>query len=421
MKLIVTTLLLIIFELHGISQERIKLLNDVSYENIKINFSIDTVDHYVVTERVANISEGEIYWLIEEIDTITIKCLDKNDTFVTYEVSESDNDWMGLLYEREINHLINEKISFPKIRYKKNKITKNGFYLDSCQLSEFTMYHLNNRIKLLKVLGDFSHIDTYEKLIQRIDSCNANYYNYLQNSRNLIALDNYIIPIQSDTLKYEIVQLEHFGIKTKIAAYKTKSENGNNLIHLDQFEEERENKQDWNKIIDLYKDEFDDEQRKSYHKLGESMKSYNKATLELDIILITFRYFLMNRFLVFLLLIASCTDKGDSVNYIFKNISNKTFEVLMFNGLSIEFRSKLVINESTQLFTDKPPFEGPFSSIDSIKLIFEDEKKLIYIPLVSSNSCIIAEKNPYCSNFYKQCDKMSCTFEIDNLEYQKAK
>ena len=83
----------------------------------------------------------------------------------------------------------------------------------------------------------------------------------------------------------------------------------------------------------------------------------------------------MNRFLVFLLLIASCTDKGDSVNYIFKNISNKTFEVLMFNGLSIEFRSKLVINESTQLFTDKPPFEGPFSSIDSIKLIFEDEKK----------------------------------------------
>ena len=282
MKESLTIFLIIILAYNGNSQERIKLLNNVPYKQIELNFPIGTDDQYVFTERVANISDGEIYWLKEEVDTIQIKCIDNSNSQITYEINESENDWMAMLYEEKLFHLINENISFPTIKYIKDKSTKTGIYPDSCQLSEFTAHHLQNRIKLLKEIGEFRHVETYEKLIQKLDTCNAHNYNYLQQSRILIAIDNYIIPTNHDTLKYEIIQLEHFGVKTKIAAYKTKNDLGNDIIHLIQYEDQKQNKKDWENLIELYSDRLDEQQIAKYLQVNNSNYSYNRATIEFD-------------------------------------------------------------------------------------------------------------------------------------------
>ena len=264
------------------SQERIRLLNNVPYENIELNFSTDTADTYVFTERVANVSDGEIFWIKEEIDTITIKCLDNNSSEITYEIKESDNDWMGMLYDRKLYKLITEDISFPTIKYIKNNSTKRGIFPDSCQLSEFTIYHLNNRIRLLKELGDYTLISTYENLIEKIENCNVNDYNYLQQSRNLIGLDNYIIPTNSDTLKYEIVQIEHFGIKTKIASFVTEDLKNNKTINLLQYENDAETKKEIKNIVDLNKESTNKQKIKGYDVFINSSKSYSKAELQIN-------------------------------------------------------------------------------------------------------------------------------------------
>jgi hypothetical protein len=282
MKLIITFQLILISIIASYSQERIKVLNEVPYKNIELSFAADTFDKYIIIERVANVSDGEIYWIKDEVDTVSIKIIENNESHVSYEVSESKNSWMEMLYERTLYHLINEDITFPTIKYRKNKFTKLGVFPDSCNLSEFTSYHLKNRIKLLKEIKEYRHVSTFEVFVQKIKNCNVNNYNFLQQSRNIIALDNYIIPANSDTLKYEIIQYEHFGNKTKIASTKTKNEVGHNIIQLIQYEDQEENKEDWKKSLETYKDGLDDEQIKSYKRLINSAKSYNKATLEFD-------------------------------------------------------------------------------------------------------------------------------------------
>lgn len=277
-----TIISIILFVVSGNTQQRIKLLNEVPYEDIEIRFSHDTIDKYVFIERVANISDGEIYWIKEEIDTITIKCLENNESYVVYEINESANDWMGMLYAEDVYELINEEISFPKIKYLKYKSSKEGIFPDSCQLSQFTKNQLNNSIRLLKEVGKFSYVNSYERIIENIGDCNASKFNYLKQSRNLIALENYIIPINKDTLKYEITQLEHFGLRTKIAAFKSKSHEGNDIINLTQYDYQEETKQDWNKIIEMNKDNLNDEEKMQYEKIRDSNIEYNKATIELD-------------------------------------------------------------------------------------------------------------------------------------------
>ncbi len=240
---------------------------------------------------MANISDGEIYWIKENVDTITVKCLGNNESHITYEINESKNVWMKMLYEEELFHLIKEEISFPKIKYIKNKITKEGVFPDSCQLSEFTIKHLSNRIKLYKEGGNYVHVKKFEDLIQKIDNCNVNKYNYLYQSRNLLALDNYITSANSDTLKYEITQLEHLGIKTRIAAFNSENQEGNKVIHLIQYEYQEENEQSWNKIIEMNKEKLDEKQIKSFIKIRDSIKSCNRATIELDENLKVIKYF----------------------------------------------------------------------------------------------------------------------------------
>jgi hypothetical protein len=129
----------------------------------------------------------------------------------------------------------------------------------------------------------------------------------------------------------------------------------------------------------------------------------------------------MYKCVIILLLISSCTDKGEPIEYVFKNSTEKSFQLLLFEKASIVSDFKIALNGSSVVYTDKPPFDGPFAGIDSLRIIFEDGKILSYVPLISNDNCINAIKNPYCANFYNQCNSNSCIFQIDNIEYLKAK
>lgn len=261
----------------------IKVLNNKRFDEIKINFSKIEFNKYLVTERTVNISDGEVYWQKENIDTFLIRCLEDSKTEIIYEIVESKNDLINSFYDKSLQDLIKDNFIFPTIKYTKNKNTKNGFYSDSCKLAKEAQYHLLNRIKLLKQINEYSNIPTLEKQIKNIENCKIGNYSILQNSRILIALDNYLAPTElSDTLKYQIVQKEHFGIETKIASYITNKDNGNKLINFVQFEEEQNDKIELSNIISLLGKDMSESQINDYINILSSIKNHNHTIIELD-------------------------------------------------------------------------------------------------------------------------------------------
>ncbi len=120
------------------------------------------------------------------------------------------------------------------------------------------------------------------------------------------------------------------------------------------------------------------------------------------------------------LVLSACTDQDDPVAYTFKNTASQPFEVFLFENSTIARSAEISLNESMELDVDKSPFDGPFATMDSIKLIFEDGKQLTYVPLSSNDDCLSAEKNPFCPHSDYQCTENNCTFIVDSIEYGKA-
>jgi len=219
----------------------------------------------------------------KNIDTFLIRCIEDSKTEIIYEIVESKNDLINSFYDRSVQDFIKNDFNFPTLRYIKNKITKDGVFADSCKLAKEVEYHLQNKIKLLKSINDYSNISTWEKQIKNIQNCKMANYNLLYNSRILIAVDNYLVPSElSDTLKYQITQKEHYGIETKIASYVMLQDNGNKLIHFDQFEEEQIDKNELSNIISIYEEDMIDSQLNDYLNVVNSIKTENHTSIELD-------------------------------------------------------------------------------------------------------------------------------------------
>jgi hypothetical protein len=259
-----------------------KVLNNKKFEEIQINFSTNKFDKYVVRERIVNVSEGEIIRQVENIDTIFIRCVENSKTEIIYEIIESKNDMKNSLYDRSVQHLIKDDLDFPTIRYIKNRISKVGIFPDSCMLSNEVKYHLNKRIELLKEIRENRDVSSWEKLIDKIDHCRLSNYTLLHSSRILIALDNYLVPVDpSDTLIYRIIQKEHFGIEACIASSFANSGDGGKLICLDQFEEERNDKEEFGKILSANKSGLSESQIIGYQKVIKSINASNRISIEL--------------------------------------------------------------------------------------------------------------------------------------------
>lgn len=265
------------------AQNSITMLGDeVEHQYIQTNFSADKFDMYLVTERIANISDGEIYWIKENIDTFSIKTIHNDDYSVTYEVKESKDDWMDLMYDPELYDSIPNNTEFPNIIYTKNKSTKNIHYPDSCLLTNTIQHHLSNRIKLLRQVEEFSAISTWERLIRQLENCKIGNYNLLQNSKNIIHLDNYIIPINEDTIRYKIKQQEHFGIEVTLAVSRDTLDNGNTLIQLYEYEDTDETKNHYKELTELYSHLLSPEDIKAHIEIDNSVNTSNQTFLELD-------------------------------------------------------------------------------------------------------------------------------------------
>lgn len=129
----------------------------------------------------------------------------------------------------------------------------------------------------------------------------------------------------------------------------------------------------------------------------------------------------MAKYLLVFLIFSSCTDKEEAIKYLFKNDTDKNFDILLFDNSIVVNSTMLLPNESVELYSDKPPFDGPFAGFDSIKLAFNNGRELTYVPLINNDSCGISNKNPFCSSTYHDCDEVSCTFIIDFIEYLKAR
>ena len=259
-----------------------KIFDEVEHEHLHIEFSKDSFEQYLVTVRSANVSDGEIYWINENIDTIHIRCIDETDEEITLAIKESHSDWMDMLYDEHIVPMLEEKYEFPTIIYRKNKNTKVGMLPDSCALREEVVFHLSQRIKLLKEINDHRYIRTWEKLIGKIENCKSSRYNFLQQSRYILELDNYIIPVGSDTLKYRFRQQEHFGFETNIMAYNTVSKNGTKVINLEEYNQNKNNKSDFKKHIELFGSSLTQKEKEAYANVIGSMQSYSRTTIELD-------------------------------------------------------------------------------------------------------------------------------------------
>ncbi len=123
----------------------------------------------------------------------------------------------------------------------------------------------------------------------------------------------------------------------------------------------------------------------------------------------------------FLLILFSCTDKYDPLDYSFINSSQHNLTLLLFN-MSQSNKILTIPRDSVSpiLYSDFAPYNGPFVNIDSIVIIFEDNKKLTYKPLISNDDCITIPRNPYCAFSHYKCNNNNCSYEIDIVEYSKA-
>lgn len=130
------------------------------------------------------------------------------------------------------------------------------------------------------------------------------------------------------------------------------------------------------------------------------------------------------KFLLFILLIqiVSCTDQGDTKKYSLSNVTSYNIEVILFDRFGKNDTTLIDKNDFKILYEEGPPYDdGPFGVFDSMRIHFEDSKILTYIPPYSSVECVDSIKNPFCRYSNYNCLNNVCTFEIDSIEYQKAK
>jgi len=132
----------------------------------------------------------------------------------------------------------------------------------------------------------------------------------------------------------------------------------------------------------------------------------------------------MYKYLLFVFIIhfLSCTDQGDPIFYSISNLSSYDLSIVQFDRFGKMDTILFNKNESKIMDQDEPPYDdGPFSDKDSIKLIFDDSKVFTYKSLISKDDCLNSDKNPFCQYSHYTCTNNNCTFEIDNIEYLKAR
>ncbi|GAB1395831.1 MAG TPA: hypothetical protein PKN57_04470 [Saprospiraceae bacterium] len=132
----------------------------------------------------------------------------------------------------------------------------------------------------------------------------------------------------------------------------------------------------------------------------------------------------MNKFLIliFIIQIISCTDQDNIKSYSLNNSTDYNIKAILFDRFGKSDTTNINKNDFKIMYEEGPPYDdGPFGVFDSLKIIFEDFKVLTYIPLKSKSECIDSIKNPFCPYSNYSCKDNVCTFEIDNVEYLKAK
>jgi hypothetical protein len=118
----------------------------------------------------------------------------------------------------------------------------------------------------------------------------------------------------------------------------------------------------------------------------------------------------------------SCTDQGEPFFYSIKNTSSFDLKLAIFDKIGKSDTILINIFDGIELDKEGPPYDnGPFSDKDSIKVIFTNNKILTYKSFKSKDDCLNSSKNPFCQYSHYKCDGNNCTFEIDNVEYLKAK
>lgn len=126
-------------------------------------------------------------------------------------------------------------------------------------------------------------------------------------------------------------------------------------------------------------------------------------------------------FVVFILIV-SCTDQGDPIQYAVENTTSYSLEVIRFDRFGMKDTTVIDTADFKILGRNVPPYDdGPFSGYDSIRIQFEDGKILTYQPPALSTGCLDSIKSPFCHYTSYLCMNNVCTFEIDSSEYMKAK
>lgn len=149
-----------------------------------------------------------------------------------------------------------------------------------------------------------------------------------------------------------------------------------------------------------------------------------KLTQIFSIFLITFNPFQMNKLLIlfFIIQIISCTDQSNIKSYSLNNSTDYNIKAILFDRFGKSDTTNIDKNDFKIMYEEGPPYDdGPFGVFDSLKIIFEDSKVLTYIPLISKSECTDSIKNPFCPYSNYSCKDNVCSFEIDDIEYLKAK
>lgn len=132
----------------------------------------------------------------------------------------------------------------------------------------------------------------------------------------------------------------------------------------------------------------------------------------------------MHKYLLFILflLMLSCTDQGDPIEYAVKNTTSYRLEVIRFDRFGMNDTTAIDTDDFKILSRNVPPYDdGPFGGYDSLRIQFEDGKALTYHPPALSSGCQDSIKSPFCHYTSYLCLNSVCTFEIDSTEYKKAK
>lgn len=122
------------------------------------------------------------------------------------------------------------------------------------------------------------------------------------------------------------------------------------------------------------------------------------------------------------ILMVSCTDQGDPIQYAVENTTSYRLEVIRFDRFGMKDTTMIDTDDFQILSRDVPPYDdGPFGGYDSLRIQFEDGRILTYQPPALSTGCLDSIKSPFCHYTSYLCLNSICTFEIDSTEYMKAK